>query len=80
MKNLESWIKKNIRAWKYPNSNKTTVDIKIAFEKDTGCKVTNDDVKDAMVACGYKPCNPTKRDWFFCISDASPAFFKGEKR
>lgn len=74
---LIPWIKENIRPRKSPNPNKTTRDIKVAYEQKTGCLVTYDDVEQAMVHCGYSPMNPTKKYKFYRISDASPAFHKG---
>ncbi len=54
----------------------TSYGLKHILERDTGLYLTNNEFKDAMLMCGYKPTNPNDLNWCYCISKRSPAFNK----
>ena len=44
------------------------------LERDTDIYMTNNQFKDAMLACGFLPVNERELNWHYCISRRSPAF------
>ena len=44
------------------------------LERDTGIYMTNNQFKDAMLACDFLPMNERELNWHYCISRRSPAF------
>ena len=44
------------------------------LERDTDIYMTNNQFKDAMLACGFLPVNERELNWHYCISRKSPAF------
>ena len=64
----------NIMPRRTPNENHTSYGIKHILERDTGVYVTNNQMKDAMLGCGFEPRKVDELNWAFCISEKSPAF------
>ena len=67
------WIRHNLMRRKTPNYDKTSYGLKHLLEQDTGIYLTNNEFKDAMLMCDYKPVNPNELNWCYCISKKSPA-------
>lgn len=70
------WIEKNILPRQTPLYDWTSYGIKHLLQAETGIYLTNNEFKDAMLMCGYKPVNPNELNWSYCISKKSPAFHK----
>lgn len=70
------WINSNIIPRKTPNYDKTSYGLKHKLHDDIGIYLTNNEFKDAMLMCGYKPVNPNELNWNYCISKKSPVFCK----
>ena len=68
------WIDMNLFPRKTTLTSYTSYGIKHILERDTGIYLTNNEFKDAMLMCGYKPTNPNDLNWCYCISKKSPAF------
>ncbi len=68
------WIDVNLFPRKTVLTTHTSYGIKHILERDTGIYLTNNEFKDAMLMCGYKPSNPNDLNWCYCISKKSPAF------
>ena len=68
------WIDDNIMPRKTELTSKTSYKIKHILENDTGIYLTNNQFKDAMMHCGYKPVRPNELNWTFRISKKSKAF------
>lgn len=73
------WIRENIRPRKTPLPGWSSYSLKHMLERDTGLYTTNDQFKDAMLRCGYKPVNPDELNWHFCVSKRSPAFLPNDR-
>lgn len=71
---VRNWIDKNIRPRKTPLLDHTSYGIKHILESDTGLYLTNNEFKDAMLLCEYKPVDPDELNWCYCISKRSLAF------
>lgn len=71
-----NWIYDNIFPRKTPLYSKTSYGLKHLLQHDTGIYLTNNEFKDAMLLCGYKPVNPNELNWCYCISKRSPCFCK----
>lgn len=74
---LIKWIDRNIRARKTPNYNYTSYGLKDIAERAIHYYISNNQFKDAMLHCGFKPVNPTDLNWHYCISEKSLAFNDG---
>lgn len=74
------WIKDNIRPIKSGNYWHSSYGIKHILQHDTKIYLTNNQFKDAMMQCGYMPCDPNRLNWNFRISEKSPAFTDIRKR
>ena len=71
-----AWIHENIKPRKTPLLTRTSYGIKHIMHADNGIYLTNNEFKDAMMICGYKPVNERALNWNYCISKRSPAFKK----
>lgn len=69
-----TWIKMNIYPRATKNPSITSYGLKHCLERDTGIYLTNNQFKDAMLECGYEPCDPNELNWHYRISNKSPAF------
>ncbi|MBN4083809.1 hypothetical protein JXZ92_03210 [Mycoplasma sp. CSL10137] len=69
-----NWIDENIMPRKTKLETITSYGIKHLLQKDTGIYLTNNQFKDAMMHCGYKPVNPNELNWTYRISKKSKAF------
>lgn len=74
MKLVLNWIEENIHPRKTPLLDHTSYGIKHILEHDTKIYLTNNEFKDAMLMCDYKPVDPDELNWCYCISKRSPAF------
>ncbi len=61
------WIKKNIAPRKTPNYSCSSYGIKHWLQNTIGIYLTNNQFKDAMWQCGYKPVNENKLNWNYRI-------------
>ena len=66
------WVKQNIVPRKTCNIAHSSRRFKKFAEEDTGICITNNQIKDAMLLCGFHPHNPDDADWYFCVSQQSP--------
>ena len=71
-----AWIKENIIPRKAINYNHTSYGLKHYIQKELGIYMTNNQFKDAMLACGFYPGNSDKLNWNYAISEKSPVFKK----
>lgn len=69
-----NWIKANIKPRKTPMYRATSYGIKHILEDDLHLHLTNNQFKDAMLMCGFKPVDESELNWFYCISTRSPIF------
>lgn len=70
-----NWIKANIIPRKTPLYNATSYDIKHILNRDfSDIYLTNNQIKDAMLICGFEPVDENVFYWRFNISLQSPAF------
>ena len=67
------WIKSTLIPGKLFNFNYSSYSLKHILECDTGIYLTNNEFKDAMQKCGFKPDNPNDLNWCYRISNNSPA-------
>ena len=67
------WIKSTLIPGKLFNFNYSSYSLKRILECDTGIYLTNNEFKDAMQKCGFKPDNPNDLNWCYRISNNSPA-------
>lgn len=70
------WIRENIKPIKSPNYGRSSYGIKHILQADTNIYLTNNEFKDAMMICGFCPVNPNDVNWFYRISQKSPAFVR----
>ena len=52
----------------------TSYSLKHIVERDLGIYLTNNQMKDALLLCGYRPVNCRELNWRYKISPRSPAF------
>ena len=72
---LLKWIRENFIAIKSTNYKcGTSYGLKHLIQYQEGLYVTNEQFKEAMLLCGFKPGNPYNRRWNFNISQKSKAF------
>lgn len=69
-----NWIRQNILPRKTPLLSNSSYGLKHMLERDTDIYMTNNQFKDAMLACGFLPVNERELNWHYCISRRSPAF------
>ena len=74
------WIKENLRSRKTPLWERSSYGLKHLLEDETDIYLTNNAFKDAMLQCGFEPCNLDELNWCFRISKRSPAFVKERER
>lgn len=65
---LMKWIKSKFKASKTPY-NATSYGIKHHFEADSHIYLTNNQMKDALCECGFKPVDAKTLNWSFFIAD-----------
>lgn len=75
---LIEWIDHNITPRKAPNLKHTSYGLKDFAERSIHYYISNNQFKDAMLRCGYKPVNPTDLNWSFRISEKSLVFKGGD--
>lgn len=68
-----NWIRTNLLQRKTINSYHTSYGLKHLLERDTRIYLTNNQFKDAMWMCGYKPKDVNELNWRYAISEKSPA-------
>ena len=66
------FIKANIRPRKTLNWSHTSYDIKHLITRLTGIYITDNQMKDAMLMCGFEPADEHWHNWIFYISEKSP--------
>ena len=71
-----TWIKKNISKRKTPLYGHSSYTLKHLLEKATGIYLSNNEFKDAMLLCGFKPIDENDLNWNYCISKRSKAFIQ----
>lgn len=72
---LVAWIQENFVPRKTANRWHTSYGLKHIFENsDGGFYVTNNQFKDAMLQAGFKPVEENMLNWYYRISERSPAF------
>ena len=59
---------------KTPLLSNSSYGLKHMLERDTDIYMTNNQFKDAMLACSFLPVNERELNWHYCISRRSPAF------
>ena len=62
------WINRNILPRKTQNYKYTSYGLKGFAERSIHHYITNNQFKDAMLKCGFKPVNPADLNWSFKIS------------
>ena len=77
---LFRWIDERIVARKTPNNAHTSYGLKHVFSRDMGAYVSNDQFKEAMLACGHRPVDENELNWVFCISQRPPALADKARR
>ena len=71
---LCDWIKENIIPRKTGNRWHTSYGLKHIFTHDTGSYVYNGQFKAAIELCGFEAVNRDDQNWYYRISESSPAF------
>lgn len=73
---LFNWIVTNLMPIRYINSKHTSNELRELFEKSTnGFEITNNQMKYAMIKCGYKDMDvKDSKDKVFNISESSEIF------
>ena len=70
------WIRTGINPVKRRSGDVTSEIIKGYCERDIKWRITNNQFKDAMLMCGFRPVNEHRLNWEYCISKRSPALQK----
>jgi len=68
------WINNNFTPRKTPLYSSTSYGLKHILNSNIGIYLTNNQYKDAMLRCGYKPVDAEQLNWNYCISKRSPVF------
>jgi hypothetical protein len=63
-----NWIRCNIHPRKTVNPHYSSYGLKHLLEHDTGIYLTNNQFKDAMLQCGFRPKDPNELNWTYRIS------------
>ena len=79
-KRLCNWIRRNLLPIKTFNYSRTSHDLMLLYEEQTGrdennC-ITIGEFKGAMLKAGFRVKNETSAKWIFNVSENSPAFKK----
>ncbi len=69
-----AWIKANILPRKTPLLSRSSYGMKHILQYQIGIYLSNNQFKEAMLNCGFKPIKEQELNWRFCISKKSPAF------
>ena len=78
---LLKWIKENFIPIKSTNYKcGTSYGLKHLIQYQEGLYVTNEQFKEAMLLCGFKPGNSYHRNWCFNISQKSKAFVRSDNK
>ena len=73
------WIATNLQTRANFNEKHTSYGLKHLLEEDTGIYVTNNEFKDAMLYCNFKPKDYDALNWVYKISEDSKAFDRYKK-
>lgn len=71
---VSDWIFGKLWKRETPNYQHSSYQLKHQIEKELGIYLTNNQMKDAMLLEGFQPVNERDLNWYFCISQKSPAF------
>lgn len=74
-----AWIRDNLYPSEHVYDGNTSYGLKHFLERATGIYMTNNQFKDAMLLCGFKPEDPDAFNWLFYIDKKSPVFIKDEQ-
>ncbi len=70
---IVAWIKTGLVPGKTPLPGYTSYWLKHMLEHDTGIYTTNNQFKDAMLLCGFRPVDAASMNWNYRILKRSPA-------
>ena len=70
---VTAWIRENILPRKTPLLSHSSYGMKHLLERDTKIYMTNNQFKDAMLQCGFKPQSFTDYNWRYSLHRRSPA-------
>lgn len=68
------WITQNISPRTTANYNWSSYAMKHVLERRTNIYMSNNQFKEAMMACGFDPVDPHALNWHFAVSQKSPIF------
>ena len=68
------WLKANVLPRKTPLLQHGSYGLKHLLHAGTDIYMTNNQFKEAMLLCGFKPVNEYEWRWCYCISKKSPIF------
>lgn len=68
-----AWIRENLIPKETPLESSTSYGLKHVLERRTNIYMTNNQFKEAMIACGFYPVEVDAKNWWYCISKTSPA-------
>lgn len=71
---VSDWIFGKLWKRKTPNYEHSSYQLKHQIENELGIYLTNNQMKDAMLQEGFKPVKVNELNWYFYISQMSPAF------
>ena len=63
-----NWIRRNIHPRKTVNPHHSSYGLKHLLQHDVGHYLTNNQFKDAMFRCGYRPEDPDALNWTYRIN------------
>ena len=66
------WLKANVFPRKTPLRLPTSYGMKHVLQFRTGIYMTNNQFKEAMLICGFKPVEAEELNWWYCVSKKSP--------
>lgn len=74
------WIYQSLIPRKTVLKDTTSYGLKHKLDNEIGIYLTNNEFKDAMMECGYEPCDPNELNWHYCLSKKSPIFIRERQR
>ena len=74
------WIKTNIYPGKKVWESRSSYGLKHDFEHKSRIYMTNNQFKEAMLLCGFKPVDETELNWYYRIDRKSPICVEYRKR
>ena len=69
-----TWIQYNLIPAKTPLSGHTSYGMKHVLEERTKIYLTNNQMKELMLLCGFFPTDPDELNWSFYVQKSSPMF------